>query len=469
MAGAPLTAEEEVELIELLEASQPKTSLEKYITEVSPHLPPPRHLRLIIGKLEEATRRPIRLCVSMPPRHAKTTLMTHAYARWMQWSPADTHAYTSYNDEQARDKSRIIRDLAVTGGVELGDATRLNRWMTEQGGGLIAAGLRSGITGKGVNAMFGVDDPFKNRVEANSRHIREQVYEMFREVVMTRLEEVKTAASVVVIHTRWHPQDLIGRLIEDGDFEVINIPALSEGDGDPLGRPYGEALWEEFYSREYLEALRRTMGAYSFDAIYQGRPRPKGAKVFNAPHYYDPENTSFAGCRTGIGADPAATEDTSNDFSAAVAGRFMGSNENLKLYVTDVYHHQKEIPQFVADLRQFIADNDGSAAAIEGAGVGKSVFQMLRNVDRKLRLKESPAIGDKFTRAQALAAAWNDGRVLVPLGNPPWLKDFLAEMEDFTGVGDEVDDQVDAIVHLWNAGPGGSPYRSHGPAGNRRI
>lgn len=466
--AAALTAEEEVELIELLEASQPKQTLEQYITEVSPHLPPPPHLRLVIDKLEEATRHPIRLAVSMPPRHAKTTLLTHAYARWMKWSPADTHAYTSYNDEQARDKSRIIRDLAVAGGVELGDATRLNRWMTEQGGGLIAAGLRAGITGKGVNAIFGVDDPFKNRVEANSRHIREQVYETFREVVMTRLEEVRTAASVVVVHTRWHPDDLIGRLARDGDFEILNIPALAEDD-DPLGRAYGEALWPDFYSREYLETLRRTMGAYGFDALYQGRPRPKGAKVFGAPHYYDPAATSFAGCRVGIGADPAATDDTSNDFSAAVAGRFMGSADQRKLYITDVYHHQVQIPQFVTDLRAFMEKNDGSAAAVEGAGIGKSVVQMLRNVDRKLRVKESPAIGDKFTRAQALSAAWNDGRVLVPLGNPPWLKDFLAEMEDFTGVGDEVDDQVDAAVHLWNTGPEGMPYRSHGQAGNRRI
>lgn len=457
------------ELAQLRAADQPRRSLRQFIADVSPHLPPPRHLRLVIDRLEEARRRPIRLALSLPPRHAKTTLITHAIAGWMDWSPTDTHAYASYNTEQATDKSRLIRELAVAGGVELGAATRLTRWVTKQGGGLIAAGLLAGITGKGVNGLFVIDDPFKGRVDANSRVIRERTYETFRDVVMTRLEEVATSASVVVIQTRWHPEDLIGRLEKDGDFEVLNIPALSEGDGDPLGRPFGEALWEEMFSRAYLEKLREVRGAYGFDALYQGRPRPRGAKVFGPPHYYDPEKTSFAGCRVGIGADPAATDDTANDYSAAVAGRFMGNGDDRKLYVTNVYHHQVQVPVFVADLRQFIADNDGAAAAVEGAGIGKTVVQSLRNVDARLRVKESPVVGDKFTRAQGLAAAWNAGRVFVPLGNPPWLKDFLAEMEDFTGVGDEVDDQVDAIVHLWNAGPGSAPYRPHGPVGNRRM
>ncbi|TAL29001.1 MAG: hypothetical protein EPN98_21400 [Phenylobacterium sp.] len=445
-------AKKEARLIELLRAQQLKTRLRDYIASVSPHLPPPPHLDPIIKRLEESTRRPIRLAISLPPRHAKTTLITHALAWRMEWSPADTHAYASYSDEQAADKSRIVRDLAIGSGVELrDDATRLKRWQTEQGGGLLAAGLLSGITGKGVNGLFVVDDPFKNRLEADSRTIRNRVYETFREVVMTRLEEVANSASVVVIHTRWHPDDLIGRLAKDGDFEILNIPALAEED-DVLGRQFGDALWEPMYSRAYLEALRVTMGAFSFDALYQGRPRPRGSKVFGAAHYYDPARLDLTGCRIVIGADPAASKKTTADYSAMGALAIRGRDPSTRTaYILEGYREQVTVPMFVADLRAFQDRHHDAEANVEGAGPGKAVVQTLKDVDPGIRCKESPTEGDKFQRAQGVAAAWNDGRVLVPLGSPPWLKAFLEEVDDFTGVNDDHDDQVDWLAHAWNA------------------
>src|SRR4051812_1511507 len=113
-------------MIRLLEAARPALGLKDFIRRASPHLPPPPHLDPIIARLEESTRKPIRLAISLPPRHAKTTLINHALAWRMEWSPADTNAYTSYSDEQATDKSRFIRDLALGSGVELHeDATRL--------------------------------------------------------------------------------------------------------------------------------------------------------------------------------------------------------------------------------------------------------------------------------------------------------------------------------------------------------
>ena len=453
MTAAAYTEADEIEELELLEGDAPALGLRDFIRKQSPHLLPGDHLAPIIAKLEEATRHPIRLCISIPPRHGKTVTISHALAWWMQWSPADTHAYASYSDRQAWSKSRQIRNLAMQAGVEIGDADSLAEWRTEQGGGLLAAGAGSGLTGQGVNGMLIVDDPFKNRREANSKLLRDNVGEWFNEVVMTRLEEVESSASVIVIHTRWHEDDLIGRLAKSGEFEVINLTALAEED-DLLGRAMGEALWPDKYNRDFLERRRKTMGAYGFDALYQGRPRPKGSRLFGAPHYYDPAQINWTGCRTGIGADPAASEEDSACYSAAVAGRFRGAAEDTRiLYLTDVYHEQVTVPQFCDDLRGFQERNDGAMAAVEGPGPGRAVMDTIWRVDREARIVSSPAKGDKFQRAQGVAAAWNDGRVLVPLGNPPWLEPFLAELETWTGVNDAYSDQVDALAHLWNSGP----------------
>ena len=124
---------------------------------------------------------------------------------------------------------------------------------------------------------------------------------------------------------------------------------------------------------------------------------------------------NFTGCKIGVGADPAASEKTSADYSAAVAGRFMGAEDVRKLYITEVLREQVQVPQFVSDLRALQSRSDDASAAVEGAGIGKTVVQTLQAVDPHIRVHESPTKGDKFQRAQGVAAAWNDGRVLVPL------------------------------------------------------
>lgn len=435
--------------------------LEDFIRRVSPHRPPPRHFGPLIRAISSARIRERRVCISLPPRHGKTTLFQHAFAWWLGRAPEDTNAYFSYNDTQGRSKSRVARQLALQSGVILSeDSTSTAEWRTPEGGGLLAGGAGGGLTGQGVSGLMDVDDPYKNREEADSELIREKNWEWFNEVVMTRLE----GASVFVVHTRWHPDDLIGRLERMGGWTVINLPAIAE-DNDPLGRQLGEALWPERYPLRKLERIRKQIGEFSFASLYQGRPRPRGAKVFGPARYYDPATVDFNGCRTGIGADPAASEKTSADYSAAVAGRFMGVADTRKLYIREVLREQVAIPQFVSDLRAFQARHDQSPAAVEGAGVGKAVVQTLRAVDSKIRVTESPTKGDKFQRAQGVAAAWNDGRVMVPLTPigeepPPWLKEFLDEIAAFTGVSDDHDDQVDALAHLWN---GSATAARHAP------
>ena len=261
---------------------------------------------------------------------------------------------------------------------------------------------------------------------------------------MTRLED----ASVFVIHTRWHEDDLIGRLSKLEGWTVINLPALAE-ENDILGRQPGEALWPDMYSAQKLEAIREARGIFVFAALYQGAPRPRGGALFGEPHYYDPATTSFEGCTISISADPAASEKTSADWSAAVVLSVRGQGDDRVGYVRHVYRKQVPIPTFVADLKSLQQTWGNAGVKVESVGGFKAIPQMLRALGLE-RIEEIAPVGDKFTRAQPAAAAWNAARILVPSDAPPWLGPFLDEVLKFTGVKDAHDDQVDALSQGWN-------------------
>jgi predicted phage terminase large subunit-like protein len=420
-----------------------RESLRAFIARVAPHHPPPRHLEPLITLIERARWERIRACVSMPPRHAKTITILRAIAWWLMLTPADTCAYTSYSDRQAWSKSRIARGLAQQAGVRMGDSETMAEWRTSKGGGMLATGAGGGLTGQGVSGLMVVDDPYKLREEAESPVIREKVWDWFTDVVDSRLE----GASVLVVHTRWVQDDLIGRLAGDHGWEHVNLAALAEH-GDPLGRSLGEALWPDRFPVEELQR-KKSLNAYSFASLYQGAPRPRGATVFKEPHYYPATSFDLTGCRIVLYADPAASAKTTADHSVVLALAVKGYGAEMRGWILDVYRRQVTIPQFVRDLMDFQARHGNGVANVESVGAFKAVAQMLREIDPNVMVKEVTPLGDKFQRAQPAASAWNDGRILVP-NEAPWLKAFLAEMATFTGVNDPHDDQVDCLDGAWN-------------------
>jgi predicted phage terminase large subunit-like protein len=443
-AEPALTPEEE-ELETLLLADDAAPPLADFIRRISPHRPPPPHLAPVIAALERARYSPQQVLISMPPGHAKTTLVCHAIAWWLSMYPADTCSYSSYNEKQAMGPSVTARTLAMKAGVRISEETNnKTEWRTPEGGGLYASGLDGGLTGKRVKGLLFVDDPFKGPVDANSQGGRDAVWDWFQTVAMLRLED----ASVFVIHTRWHEDDLIGRLSKLGGWTVVNLPAIAEED-DLIGREPGEALWPDMYPIEKLEAIREARGIFVFSALYQGSPRPRGGALFGEPRYYDPATTSFEGCAISISADPAASEKTSADWSVGLVLSIRGKGEERVGYVRHVYRRQVAIPTFVADLRSIQQTWGNAGIKVESVGGFKAVPQMLRALGLE-RIEEITPVGDKFTRAQPAAAAWNAGRLLVPSDAPPWLGPFLDEVLKFTGVKDAHDDQVDALSQGWN-------------------
>lgn len=450
--SSPLT-KGEIDLWQTLEALAGAESLMDWIPLMSPNFESPRHLMALAEVLVRSQFQPIYCTISVPPRHSKTETLVH-YVPWrLHRDPATEIAYCTYEANLAYTKSRRMRELAEATGVQFKKSAKsVKQWETEQGGKLIATGVGGPITGKGAKLLI-IDDPLKNREEAESPIIRQKIWDWFTSTALTRVEP---GGSVIVCHTRWHDDDLIGRIKsefgEDSEWMHISFPAIQEIP-QPDGTLHRRALWPSRWPLHELDRKRRLVGEYDWSALYQGEPRPKGGRLFASPIRYElpliaESNVPY---KIVIGADPAATEKTSADYSCAVVVAFTGewNTVNFRGDILEVYREQVEIPKFVARLRD-LAVKWGAPIAVEAVGGFKAVPQMLRNLDKRLKIVEAPALGDKFTRALPVSAAWNDGRIRVPTSEP-WLSDFLSEVEKFTGVKDAHDDQVDALAHAYNS------------------
>lgn len=430
----------EVEQLHLWEAALGADSLIEYIPRITPQWMPPRHLHQVAELFNRAQYESVRACASLPPRHGKTELILHAVGWWLARRPTDRLVYVTYSGDLAKNKSRRALMLTQNAGVRL-DASvqRGDEWTTDHGGGLLATGIGGPLTGHGANLLM-IDDPTKNREEAESPTVRRKVWEWYTSTALTRLEP---GSSCIVVHTRWHEDDLIGRLVRgdsaSGDpWEYINLPAIDE---------QGEALWPERWNTELLELKRRDVGEYDWWSMFQGSPRPRGGKLFREQTTYG-EFPDLEGASILISCDPAASAATHANHSAIVVGAGKLVDGLLQVDILDVMRLQVEIPALAHYLAQLQAKWH-APVVIEAVGGFKAVPQTLRQINKGLRIIEIAPTSDKFTRALPAAAAWNDGRIRTPL-MASWLADFTYELSLFTGLSDPHDDQVDALAHLYS-------------------
>lgn len=386
----------------------------------------PTHLAPLLDLLDQAEREPVQAVVHAPPRHAKTETILAAMARMLQRQPRRTNAYATYEANLAYSKSRRVRDLARASGVELrSDAAALHEWRTVQGGGFLATGVMGPLTGQGVSGLLVIDDPFKNRVEAESATRRRTVSEWFKDVAYTRREP---GCSVIVVMTRWHPDDLAGELVRGG-WQFIRLPAMTE-DESPL--------WPARFPVKELEKIRAQVGEFTWTSLYQGLPRSRGGALFSDVHTY--ESLPTEGVKVGIGFDLAYSKKTSADYSVALALVKRGD----LTYVAEVERRQVKAPDFKRTAAAMVKRHPHARTRWYASGTELGVADFFSEKPDPVNVGAVNADGDKFVRAQPVAAAWNAGKVLVPVG-APWVEAFVAEICGFTGIDDDNDDQVDAL------------------------
>lgn len=257
------------------------------------------HHRLIAQKLEEVERGDCkRLIITMPPRHGKSELASRRFPAWFVGrDPRREVIFATYNQTFSEDFGGEVRDIINSPryqlafpGVELkGDSQARDRLsMKEAEGGikngaLYFAGADGSVTGRGAD-LFLIDDPFKNRTDAESETTRRKVWDFFTSTAYTRL---MPGGRIVIILTRWHEDDIIGRLFDPKyvdpeiaqEYEILSLPAIAEDD-DPMGRQPGEALWPERYPVDVLNTTRRVIGPRDWASLYQQRPRPDDGDFF---------------------------------------------------------------------------------------------------------------------------------------------------------------------------------------------
>jgi predicted phage terminase large subunit-like protein len=418
--------------------------LQDFIPAVTPEFSAPVHLQPLTDVLERAAEEPVRFCFSVPPRHGKSQTLLHWFAWILRQEPRARLAYVTYGDDFAREQVAACRRIALRAGVRIGDIDQAGYFTTPEGGCVRGVSVQGQLTGRGYHFIV-VDDPHKNRQEAESATVRRRVIDGFTDDISTRLEPSGT--SIIVVHTRWHVSDLIGHLTAERGWEYRNLPAV-----DDDGRALAPELWP-------VERLRPFMAnAYSWASLYQGQPRARGAEVFR-----DPVTCYLADVpagRAGIGVDLAYTAKTQADHSIAVvlveAARAVPTDPRV-WYVRDVVRRQCAAPDFVSDLKRLRASWPGSRMRWYAAGTEKGAADFI--VRAGVPMEVLPPKGDKFVRSQAASAAWNDGRIVVPR-DAPWSADFLDVVTRFTGVNDPQDDDVDALAAAFDLHDAPPPARA---------
>ena len=415
-------------------------SFGSWLSVVSPawpwHYP---HLEYIREHLKAVTSGSSkRLMIFLPPRHYKSEMVTVRYSAWrLECDPSMRVIIGAYNQLLADKFSRKARRIVGSRIPLAKDRQAVQDWETQEGGGLRAVGVGSGITGQGGDLVI-IDDPVKSREEAQSEVHREKVWDWYTDDIYTRLEQ---DSAVILIMTRWHEDDLAGRILaseQAPDWTVISLPAEAE-EGDPLGREIGDALCPEKFDKAALADRRAVLGN-SYYALYQQRPQPKEGEMFKA-HWFRTVRAYPVGTEWVRYWDNAGTQGG----GAYSCGVLMGRTPERRYIVADVVRGQWS-PHERESMKKLTAAQDRATYGTvriwneqEPGSAGKESAQAtIKNLEGYIVHAET-ATGDKVTRAEPFAAQCEAGNVDLLEG--PWNGAYIREMTSFPN--GKYKDQVD--------------------------
>lgn len=392
----------------MLAARKARDSLLAFTEFTNPIYARAQHHAQIADALEEVERgENDRLMIFMPPRHGKSELASKRFPAWcLGRDPRRQIIAASYNSDLADDFGRNVRNIVAQ--PEFGqvfpkvtlapDSKAAGRMNTNYGGAYVAAGVGTAVTGRGAHIAL-IDDPFKDRAEADSERRRELVWDWYRSTLYTRL---MPGGAIVLIQTRWHEDDLAGRILEqEGDqWKVLELPALNEA---------GEALWPEWYPVEALDRIRKAIGAREWSALYQQKPQPDDGTYFRRE--WLGEWKELPGLRYYGTSDYAVTEG-GGDYTVH---RIWGIDSKGDIYRVDGWRGQTASDEWIERKIDLIARYRPLMWFGEGGVIQKAVEPMLRRrmTERSVHcaIEWLPSVSDKPTRARSFQAMASAGRV----------------------------------------------------------
>ena len=420
-----------------------RRNLIKFTEYTLPKYKAAAHHDLIAEKLEGIVTGDVdRLMVNMPPRHGKSELASRRFPAYLLGVRPETEiVVASYNADKAREFGYEVRDIvksteyqALFPNVTLKDDSKAaDRWNTSAGGSLRAVGIGTALTGRGADVLL-IDDPIKDDEDADSELRRERIWSWYSSVAYTRLSP---GGRVVVIQTRWHEDDLTGRLIAEqakgGDcWDILELPAISSR---------GEALWPDRFPLEYLERIKRVTLPRHWSALYQQRPAPEEGAYYKREwfRYYDeaPKHLRI------YGTSDYAVTDGDGDYTVHLVA---GVDPDDNIYVLDLWRGQTSSDVWVQSWLD-LAKRWKPLMWLEESGqivksIGPFLDRRMREARVYCRREQVASAADKPTRSRSIQARTAMGKVYFP-SKAPWLADFTSELLVFPA--GKHDDQVDAL------------------------
>jgi predicted phage terminase large subunit-like protein len=412
-------------------------------------LEPARHHLLLLDRLEAIERGEIdRLIVLMPPGSAKSTYVSTLFPPWyLARHPDHAIVAASHTADLAERFGRRVRNVinehSATLGIELApDIQAAGQWETTAGGEYFAVGVLGAVTGRRADIVI-CDDPVKSRAEADSETVRDRVWEWWKADLATRL---KPGAKIVLVMTRWHEDDLGGRLLAEMDaggrrWEVLSLPMEAE-QHDPLGRAPGEPLWPEWFTDDMRADAKRDQRTWS--ALYQQRPAPDTGTYFSRdwlrPALSQPRLEDM---RIYGGSDYAVTSNGGDWTVHAV----IGVDPDSRLWLLDIWRGQTASDLWVEAFCDLVRQWHPIIGWAEELGqikasVGPFLVKRTRERQAFVARHSFPTRGDKAVRAQSIRGRMANGG-LHYLASAPWRADLEAELMSFPA--GKHDDQVDAL------------------------
>ena len=420
------------------------------------------HRRLADLLMDLDARRKDRICVSVPPRHGKSQLVSIYYAAWyLGRNPTHKVMLVSHTTDLAVDFGRKVRNIiassdfaAIFPDVSLAaDSKSAGRWNTNHGGEFFAAGVGSALAGRGAHLLL-VDDPHSEQdILSGNFSVFEKAYEWFTYGARTRL---MPGGAVAIVHTRWHMDDLIGRVVRDmtqnessDQYEVFEFPAILETK-QPDGSYTEKALWPEFFDLTALKRTKASMPVFQWNAQYQQNPTAEEGSIIKREWWRLWPTDTLPHVEYVIMALDAAAEATNRaDFTSLTTwGVFFNEQEGAHhIILLNAIKRRIEFPELKALASEEYKDWQPDAFIVEKKSSGTALYQEMRRAGLLVQ-EYTPVRGTannpntKMARLNSVADIISSGLVWVPAKR--WAEELVEEVAGFPFASN--DDQVDTTI-----------------------